>query len=288
MRAAGPEGPTPPPGTEDPLERDVELPGGVRFRIREWPGPGPSLLLIHGFLGSRRSWGELPSRLGPVHTVAVDLPGHGASGGARSADEVSVPGVAGLLAELQDRVFPGPAAWLGYSMGGRIALAAAAEGVAMSRLLVESAGPGLATEAAREERREADRRRADALRAGGMDAFVDQWLRMPLFRGLADLPADVRAAARAVRLEQDPDRMAAWLLGAGTGSQPDYRGALSGLRLPVHLVAGEKDAKYAGLAREMAEWIPRCSLRIVPDAGHVVHLEAPGAWLDWVGDSLAS
>lgn len=271
-----------------PVERDIIVSDDVSLRIREWPGSGPPLLLIHGFLGSGRSWGDLPGRLESAHVVAVDLPGHGASSGARSPEDVAVVRVAGLLNELQERVFAGPAAWLGYSMGGRIALAAAAEGIPMERLLLESAGPGLATEAERRERRRVDRRRADALLAAGIEAFVTDWLRMPLFRGLADLPPKRQALARALRCGQDPKRMAAWLLGGGTGSQPDYRPRLARVAVPVHLLVGEWDSKYVGLAQEMADQLPRAEVRVASGAGHLVHLESPDAWVGWVHESLTA
>lgn len=272
----------------DPVERDVALSGDLVLRIREWPGSGPPLLLIHGFLGSGRSWGDLPDRLGSSHVVAVDLPGHGSSGGARVPEDVGVPRVAALLNELQERVFSEPASWLGYSMGGRIALAAAAEGIPMGRLLLESAGPGLATEVERGERRRVDRERAAALRASGIEAFVDDWLRMPLFQGLAGLPLGQQAAARALRCAQDPDRMAAWLLGGGTGSQSDYRPALADIEVPVHLLVGERDRKYVGLAWEMAEGLSRAKVTLAPGAGHLVHMESPDVWTAWVRASLAS
>ena len=41
------------------------------------------------------------------------------------------------------------------------------------------------------------------------------------------------------------------------------------------LVAGERDAKFTAIAREMALALPRATLEIVPEAGHAVHLEAP-------------
>jgi pimeloyl-ACP methyl ester carboxylesterase len=47
------------------------------------------------------------------------------------------------------------------------------------------------------------------------------------------------------------------------------------LAVPVTLVAGERDAKFTQLAREMAAAIPAATLAIVPDAGHAIHLEAP-------------
>ncbi len=199
-----------------------------------------------------------------------------------------MPRVAGLLAELQDRVFRRPAAWLGYSMGGRIALAAAVQGYPMSRLLLESAGPGLATEAERMARRRVDRERAAALMGHGIEAFIDEWLAMPLFEGVVRLPLDELAAAREERLARDPRSMAAWLLGGGAGSQPDYRPMLPRVGIPVHLLAGEQDPKYVGLAEEMAQRLPLSAVTVAPGAGHVVHLESPDAWVAWVRGALGS
>ena len=53
--------------------------------------------------------------------------------------------------------------------------------------------------------------------------------------------------------------------------------------MPVLIVAGEDDPKYAGIAREMAARIPRAVCRVVPGAGHAVPLERPeicAAWID--------
>jgi 2-succinyl-6-hydroxy-2,4-cyclohexadiene-1-carboxylate synthase len=50
---------------------------------------------------------------------------------------------------------------------------------------------------------------------------------------------------------------------------------LSELRMPVVLIAGERDQKYVTIAERMAERIPNAQVVTVPGAGHAVHLEAP-------------
>ena len=57
----------------------------------DWPvqvaGRGPTLLLLHGSGGSAHSWADLLPRLAPHATVvALDLPGHGFTTGARLSD----------------------------------------------------------------------------------------------------------------------------------------------------------------------------------------------------------
>jgi pimeloyl-ACP methyl ester carboxylesterase len=57
----------------------------------------------------------------------------------------------------------------------------------------------------------------------------------------------------------------------------------------VLLVAGERDAKFAGIAREMAAAIgPAARVELVPGAGHAVHLERPAAAAALVEEFLAS
>jgi 2-succinyl-6-hydroxy-2,4-cyclohexadiene-1-carboxylate synthase len=50
---------------------------------------------------------------------------------------------------------------------------------------------------------------------------------------------------------------------------------LGELTMPVSLVVGERDEKFQGIAREMAQALPRVQVVVVRGAGHAVHLEAP-------------
>jgi len=50
---------------------------------------------------------------------------------------------------------------------------------------------------------------------------------------------------------------------------------LGELRMPVTLIAGERDEKFRAIAQRMASAIPQATLVIAPGAGHAVHLEAP-------------
>jgi pimeloyl-ACP methyl ester carboxylesterase len=43
----------------------------------------------------------------------------------------------------------------------------------------------------------------------------------------------------------------------------------------VLLLAGAEDEKFVAINRQMAEAIPHARLRVVPGAGHTVHLEQP-------------
>ena len=116
-----------------------------------------------------------------------------------------------------------------------------------------------------------------------MGAFLDGWLAGPLFASLPEA-----AAGREERLANTAEGLAYALRRLGTGAQEPLWDRLGGLAPPVLLVAGEHDAKFAGIAREMAAAIgPSAEVALVPGAGHAVHLERPAATAALVEEFLA-
>lgn len=231
----------------------------------------PRVVLVHGFTQSARCWAPIDEALAADHeVVAVDAPGHGGSAAISTSFDEAVD----LLVAAG-----GPAPYLGYSMGGRLALAAAlAHPEAVERLVLVGASPGLADPAERAVRVAADEALADRIEAIGVDAFLDEWLAQPLFAGLP--PA---AAHRDERRRNTAAGLADSLRRCGTGAQPpqwDRLGELGARRLPVLLVAGEHDARFRSIAEAMAAAIgPTAELAVVPGAGHTAHLEQPTAFL---------
>ncbi|MGH2633545.1 MAG: alpha/beta fold hydrolase, partial [Tepidiformaceae bacterium] len=86
-------------------------------------GGGVPLVMLHGFTGSSRAWGrfgELLAVAGPVLTV--DVVGHGESDAPASIEHYRMAAaVDDVVAAVTKAGFP-RANWLGYSMGGRLAL----------------------------------------------------------------------------------------------------------------------------------------------------------------------
>jgi 2-succinyl-6-hydroxy-2,4-cyclohexadiene-1-carboxylate synthase len=231
-------------------------------------GVASTLLLLHGFTQTRQSWRRTIAALDGryTRTVAPDLPGHGQLTERRP---VSLAATLAYLAALVD----GPHVLAGYSMGGRIALhAALARPRLVERLVLAGAGPGLAEETERAERRAADEALADRIEAIGVEAFAEEWAALPLWEGQ---PERVRAAAHADRLRNSPGGLAAALRGLGTGALPSLWDRLGELPMPVTLVAGERDAKFRAIAERMAERLPHADLVVVPGAGHAPQLERP-------------
>ena len=236
------------------------------------PETAPVLVLLHGFTNSGASWQPVISGLGGRYrAIAPDIRGHATAG---DQAPVTLDAVVNDVAALT----PGPFALVGYSQGGRVALhAALALPHRVTRLVLIGASPGLADEAEREQRRIADERLAEQIEALTIDEFARQWAQAPI---LADAPPDVAAIAHADRLQSTPRGLAAALRGLGAGTLPSVWDRLHELRMPVQLIAGERDTKFTALAHEMARCIPTASVHVIPGAGHAVHLERPDAIVD--------
>ncbi|POX40055.1 alpha/beta hydrolase [Streptomyces sp. Ru73] len=92
---------------------------GRRFAYRDFGGPGPVLLALHGHFGRGRIFAPLAAALaGRYRVVALDQRGHGLSdNGGEFTPEAYVEDAAAFLRALD----AGPAAVLGHSMGGAVA-----------------------------------------------------------------------------------------------------------------------------------------------------------------------
>ncbi|MFO8173368.1 MAG: 2-succinyl-6-hydroxy-2,4-cyclohexadiene-1-carboxylate synthase [Longimicrobiales bacterium] len=259
----------------------VTVRDGLRLHVRI-QGKGEPLLLIHGFTGSVEAWGEesLRGLSQGFQVVAVDLLGHGASDVSDDPQRYRTEEMLRDLCQVLDAVAIESARWLGYSMGGRIALAGAIRRPSrVSALILESASPGLEGEKERRGRRRADEALAEGILRGGMEAFVDHWMGLPLFATQGKLPERVQAANRERRLKNDPVALAACLRGNGTGVQPSFWEELGNIRVPTLILAGEEDRKFTEISGRMSEEIPGAELRVIPRSGHSIHLENPFAWL---------
>jgi 2-succinyl-6-hydroxy-2,4-cyclohexadiene-1-carboxylate synthase len=251
----------------------------------DWDGfgePGrPVLVLLHGFTGSGKSWEGVRDGLrGLGATLAVDLIGHGASPVPEEVEPYTIPACLEQLEALLERLGIASAWWLGYSMGGRVALQMAAHKPArVEGLILESATPGIPDAPSRAERVRTDEQLAASILADGLAPFVELWLNNPLFAGLRELPQGLLADQRERRMECNPLGLANSLRGMGTGSMEPLWDNLPGLDVPALLLAGRRDTKFADLGREMAALLPRATLRLMPGAYHVPHVENPAEFL---------
>jgi len=226
------------------------------------------LVLLHGFTQTGRSWLDLAQQLADrFEVLLIDAPGHAGS----ATIECGLWEAADLIVEEG-----GPAVYVGYSMGARLALhAALAHPEAVQRLVLVGGTAGISSDDERVQRRRDDEQLAQRLERDGLERFLDHWLANPLFAGLPP-----ERAQRADRLRNSVPGLASSLRRCGTGMQDDLWPRLGELEMPVFLMAGEHDHKFAGIAERMQTMIGSNALvHLVRDAGHTAHLEQPDEFL---------
>jgi 2-succinyl-6-hydroxy-2,4-cyclohexadiene-1-carboxylate synthase len=261
--------------------------GGADLAFEETgPVDARALLLLHGFLGSRRDWDPVVAILSrSLRCIAVDLPGHGETGGAADEALWTPEGcVAALAALLRER---GGGAVAGYSLGGRLALQLAVEHpAALTRAVIVSATPGIAAECGRGQRRNRDEGLARRLEREGLDAFLEEWYRLSLFEALREHPRFPEVLAK--RRRNDPRLLARSLRDMGTGTQRPLWADLPALRIPLLLLAGERDEKFTDIVFDMAARCPSAEAVIVRGRGHALVEEDPEAVAREVAGFLAA
>ena len=229
-----------------------------------------SLVLLHGFSGTRHAWDAVAAQLSPQRylPLALDLPGHGDA--AEQVAPISFDScVADVLANAPERF-----ALCGYSLGGRVALhVALAAPERVTRLVLLSTSAGIDDGAERADRRAADRRLADELERIAFEQFIERWRTQPLF---ADDPPEVGELACEDQRRNRPHALAAVLRGIGTGEMTPLWDRLGELTMPVTVVVGERDAKFRALGERMAALIAAAQLVVIP-GGHRLALESPAA-----------
>ncbi|MDX1690711.1 MAG: alpha/beta fold hydrolase [Acidimicrobiia bacterium] len=229
-----------------------------------------TVLALHGFTQRGTVWDEVAALDGGEWTTP-DLPGHGAEP-ARSWRE-AVWWVSEHLAALGR-----PRVLVGYSMGGRLALATAIHRPELvDALVVVSASAGIRTTEDRRSRVASDAVLAERLREIGVEAFVEEWTARPMFAGLASRGRAWVAEDRARRLDNTVEGLAGALEGLGQGAMPWLGHRIRDLVTPATFVAGTDDRRYADAARRMARAAPRGREWLVPGTGHAVVGEDPRA-----------
>ncbi|MFI4991822.1 MAG: alpha/beta fold hydrolase [Solirubrobacterales bacterium] len=229
-----------------------------------------TLVLLHGFSGTRHAWDLMVARLDRERytPLALDLPGHG------EAAALDGPITFDSCVEAVLQQGPERFALCGYSMGGRIALhVALAAPERVSRLILVSSTAGIEDAIERAERRVADDELADELERTPFERFIEHWRTQPLF---AEDPPEVVELAREDQRRNDPRGLAAALRGIGTGQMQPLWNRLGELAMPVIVVVGDRDARFQVLGRRIAALAPDATLAVA-HGGHRLPLENPAA-----------
>ncbi len=245
--------------------------GGIRY-LEEGARDAPPVLFLHGVGGSARQFTfQLRHLRGRARAIAWDMPGHGGSAPLPLVGmEALAAALGGFIAALGlDRPV-----LVGHSLGGMVVqrLVAEAPHVARALVLSQTSAAFGSKDPAWGERFVRDR--LGPLDAGRTMASLADSMVAELV-GEAPDPLGVAIARDAIA--RTPETTYRDMILAMPGF--DQRGALPRIAVPTLLVAGSQDrnAPPEGM-RRMAERIPGAAFELVDGAGHLVHLERPGAF----------
>ena len=233
------------------------------------------VIFLHGFTGSAEEWSSFFGQINPDYfPIAIDLPGHGKTKILQDVDAYSAALYIDVINNVLEYFKIEKTILLGYSMGGRAALSyALAYPQKISALILEGATAGIENEKERETRIKNDTVLIEKLLSEGIDDFINYWMSLPFFRSLKSLSDDEYNKLVCRKKENSPRELAKSLKGFGTGEMPPLWSKLHLLEIPVLLIAGSLDTKFARINRKMNEIIPISKLAIMEDCGHNTHLE---------------
>lgn len=251
----------------------IEL-NGVHYSYVE-EGAGQTVLLLHGFTGTKKTWTELIKKLKQnFHVIAIDLLGHGETDSPEHHDRYAMEKAAKDLDDFLTYKQIDQIHLLGYSMGGRLALYFASFYQHKIRsLILESCTAGLVSDEEKLSRIKQDHHLASMLLNRGIKAFVEYWENIPLFSSQKNLPENIQAKIREGRLVQSPIGLSNSLKGMGTGVQPSLWDRLETLKIHSLLVCGEYDEKFCYIMGKMNEKLKNSEIIKIPRAGHAIHVE---------------
>ncbi|MDQ0273834.1 2-succinyl-6-hydroxy-2,4-cyclohexadiene-1-carboxylate synthase [Cytobacillus purgationiresistens] len=260
----------------------------VKYHVDMW-GEGYPLLLLHGFTGSSDTWAPFESNWeNHSEMIAVDIIGHGQSDAPDKLSCYDIEEQAEMLYKLMGKLKIEKADFLGYSMGGRLAITFAVKYPhKVRKLILESTTPGLRIHEEKKARVEQDHRLCEFISEKGISQFIDYWENIPLFASLKNAPSSMQTKTRAQRLQNQSIGLMNSLKGMGTGAQPSWWGKLKDLHIPTLLITGSLDTKFCQLAKSMSYQLPNSDWVVLDECGHAIHVEKPEKFAIIVSEFLS-
>jgi pimeloyl-ACP methyl ester carboxylesterase len=247
---------------------------GVALHVEDQGAGDPSLVFLHYYGGSSRTWKHVTAKLAPIfRTITIDHRGWGESdapeGGYGLADlAADAEGVIAAL-NLQRYVL------VGHSMGGKVAqLMASRQPVGLAGLILVAPSPPspmIMPAQAREMMAGAYASRE------AVEASIDTMLTAK------PLSAEDREQVIEDSLRGAPQAKAAW---PRSTSLEDIAAQVGDISVPTLVIAGALDRvdPPIRLRAELLPRIPQAVMHVLPATGHLSMLESPDAVAELIAD----
>ncbi len=236
----------------------------------------PVILFLHGFMGNINEFDEAIKILAEEFSfLTIDLPGHGKTQVMGGDEYYTMANTANAVINLIDELKIQQCFLVGYSMGGRLALYLTLHfPERFTKVVLESASPGLATEIERLARVKSDaqiaRKLARSITQADFTTFLQNWYSQQIFGSIKNHPQfEIMLESR---LQNNPVELTKSLQFMGTGNQPSLWEKLNQNVTPLLLLAGEYDQKFIDINTAIVKKCHLAQLKVINHAGHNIHL----------------
>jgi pimeloyl-ACP methyl ester carboxylesterase len=243
-------------------------------------GEGKTIVLIHGFAGSKLYWEKvLPDLSLNNRVIAIDLPGHGDS--EMELENYSIEDMAGLIKEFLDKLELEEVTMFGHSLGGYITLAFCElypQYLNGFSLVHSTANPDS------EEAKAGRESNAKKVLEQGPEEFI-KGLSTKLF-SKDHTEMNAKDIEKTVKIGMSTSIKGVVNALLAMRDRPNRNDVLEKAEIPVLLIAGEQDQiippeKTFTVKKENIEQ------RIIEGAGHMSMYEKPGELVKIMKDFLA-